>query len=314
MPVAHCCVPPRLVALEGIVNLLSRLSRARLMYHTRGMRPLATNRYKHYRFPAEISSHGVWLYCRFCLSYHDVEELLFACGIIVTYETIRKWCRKFGRAYANQLCHRRPQPGDKWHLAAKKFFRKPLKGCQYVPQVIITDKLKSYGAAKREIIPNVDHCQHRSLNNRPENSHQPTASGSGACKGSSRQDRPSGFSPPMAPLRSISAHGGIACWRRPTGKGCGTDSTPGRTLQTSLPLPKAHDRRQPCRFLSHDHVNVQEVDKAWQTVYAAERVVVEAEVVTRGGSRPDARIAAGFITASDVRVTDATVVGLALED
>jgi putative transposase len=101
--------------ISGIVNLMSSLSSARLMCHTRGMRPLSTNRYKHHRFPAEIISHGVWLYFRFCLSYRDVEELLFARGIIVTYETIRKWFRKFGQAYANQLRHRRPQPGDKWH-------------------------------------------------------------------------------------------------------------------------------------------------------------------------------------------------------
>jgi putative transposase len=74
------------------------------------------NRYKHHRFPVEIISHAVWLYFRFCLSYRDVEELLFARGVIVTYEAIRKWCRKFGQQYANQLRHRRPQPGDKWHL------------------------------------------------------------------------------------------------------------------------------------------------------------------------------------------------------
>jgi transposase-like protein len=74
------------------------------------------HRYKHHRFPAEIISHGVWLYFRFCLSYRDVEELLFARGIIVTYEAIRQWCRKFGQAYANQLRHRRPRPGEKWHL------------------------------------------------------------------------------------------------------------------------------------------------------------------------------------------------------
>ena len=153
--------------------------------------------YKHHRFPAEIICHGVWLYFRFCLSYRDVEELLFARGIIVTYEAIRKWCRKFGQAYANQLRRRRPRPGDKWHLdevfltihgarhylwravdqdgnildilvqsrrnkkAAKKFFRKLLKGLTYVPRVIITDKLKSYGAAKQEILPGVEHRQHR---------------------------------------------------------------------------------------------------------------------------------------------------------
>jgi putative transposase len=169
-----------------------------------------TNRYKYHRFPPEIISHAVWLYFRFCLSYRDVEELLFARGIIVTYEAIRKWCRKFGQSYANELRHRRPRPSDKWHLdevfltingerhdlwqavdqdghildilvqsrrnkkAAKKFFRKLLKGLTYVPRVIITDKLKSYEAAKCEIMPGVEHRQHRYLNNRAENSHQPT--------------------------------------------------------------------------------------------------------------------------------------------
>jgi len=63
--------------------------------------PVLTDRYKNHRFPAEIISHGVWLYYRFCLSYRDVEELLFARGIMVTYEAIRKWCLKFGQQYAN---------------------------------------------------------------------------------------------------------------------------------------------------------------------------------------------------------------------
>jgi putative transposase len=76
----------------------------------------STNAYKHHRFPAEIISHGVWLYFRFCLSSPDVEELLFARGVMVTYEAIRKWCQKFGQAYANQLRRRCPQQGDKWHL------------------------------------------------------------------------------------------------------------------------------------------------------------------------------------------------------
>jgi len=120
-----------------------------------------------------------------------VEELLLERGVVVTYEAIRKWCRKFGQQYANQLRRRRPRPGDKWHLdevfltikgerhylwravdqdgnvldilvqrrrdkrAAKKFFRKLLKGLTYVPRVIVTDKLKSYGAAKREILPGI---------------------------------------------------------------------------------------------------------------------------------------------------------------
>jgi putative transposase len=175
--------------------------------------PVLSDRDKNHRFPAEIISHAVWLYFRFCLSYHDVEELLFARGIVVTYEAIRQWCRKFGQLYAKQLRRRRPQPGDKWHLdevfltingarhslwravdqdghvldilvqsrrdkhGAKQFFRKLLNGCRYVPRVIITDRLKSYGAAKREILPGVEHRQHRYLNNRAENSHQPTPAG-----------------------------------------------------------------------------------------------------------------------------------------
>jgi putative transposase len=76
----------------------------------------APDLYKHHRFPGEIISHAVWRYFRFPLSHRDVEELLLVRGIMVSYEAIRKWCRKFGQPYANQLRHRRPRPGDKWHL------------------------------------------------------------------------------------------------------------------------------------------------------------------------------------------------------
>lgn len=166
--------------------------------------------YKGFRFPSEIIIHAVWLYFRFSLSYRDVEELLAQRGIVVTYETVRQWCLKFGQTYANELRRRRSRCGDKWHMdevvlsiqgkkhylwravdqhgnvldilvqsrrnkkAAKRFFRKLLKGLHYVPRVIITDKLKSYAAAKREILPGVEHRQHKRLNNRAENSHQPT--------------------------------------------------------------------------------------------------------------------------------------------
>jgi putative transposase len=85
--------------------------------HTRPMKTaMPANPYKNPRFAAEMISHAVWLYFRFCLSYRDVEELSFARGVTVTYEAIRKWCRKFGQSYANQLRRRHPQPGDKWHL------------------------------------------------------------------------------------------------------------------------------------------------------------------------------------------------------
>ena len=85
------------------------------MWHTRRMNtPVTTNPYKRHRFAAEIISHGVWRYFRFCLSCRDVEELMLVRGVSVTYEAIRKWCRKFGQAYASQ--RRRPRPGDTWHL------------------------------------------------------------------------------------------------------------------------------------------------------------------------------------------------------
>src|SRR5512142_767903 len=166
--------------------------------------------YKGFRFPSEIISHAVWLYFRFSLSFRDVEELLAQRGIVVTHETVRQWGLKFGQTYANELRRRRPRCGDIWHMdevvlticgkkhylwravdqdgnvldilvqsrrnkkAAKRFFRKLLKGLQYVPRVIITDKLRCYGAATREILPGVEHRQHKRLNNRAENSHQPT--------------------------------------------------------------------------------------------------------------------------------------------
>jgi hypothetical protein len=90
----------------GIVNLL----RAFAVWHTRRMNTLTSpNRYKNHRFPAEIISHGVWLYYRFCLSYRDVEEFLFVRGVIVSYEAIRTWCRKFGQS-VHKMCL-----GSKWH-------------------------------------------------------------------------------------------------------------------------------------------------------------------------------------------------------
>lgn len=72
--------------------------------------------YKGYRFPAEVISHAVWLYHRFPLSFREVEELLFARGLQVSYETVRAWCATFGPAYAKELRRRQPRPGDKWHL------------------------------------------------------------------------------------------------------------------------------------------------------------------------------------------------------
>ena len=163
-----------------------------------------------HRFPVELISHAIWLYHVFSLSLRDVELILAERGVVVSYESIRRWCRKFGQSFANSLRRRRSRPGDKWHLdevflrirgelhylwravdqdgvvldilvqsrrnakAAKRFFKKLLRGLQYAPWVIVTDKLKSYGVAKREVLPHVEHRQSRYLNNRAENSHRPT--------------------------------------------------------------------------------------------------------------------------------------------
>jgi putative transposase len=205
------------------------------------MNPPSTDCSKHHGFPAEIISQGVWLYFRFCLSSRHVEELLCARGVIVTYETIRKRCLKFGQSYGNQLRRRHPDRatsgtceevflsmrGERHYLwravdqdghvlailvqrqrdqKAKKFFRKLLKGFMYVPRVIMTDKLTSYGAAKREILPGVEHRQHRYLNNRAENSRQATRQ---------RERRMQGFTSPGHPQRFLSAYGPIAQHFRP---------------------------------------------------------------------------------------------------
>ena len=69
-----------------------------------------------YRFPAEIIGHAVWPYFRFPLGLRMVEELLAARGIVVSHETVRKWARKFGQPFANQIRRRLPRVGDKWHL------------------------------------------------------------------------------------------------------------------------------------------------------------------------------------------------------
>jgi putative transposase len=128
----------------------------------------------------------------------------------VSYESIRTWANKFGPAYAHALKRRSPRRGDKWHLdevrlviqgkvywlwravdqdgyeldillqtrrnakCAVRFFKKLLKGLAYMPRVIITDKLASYRKAKKACLKTIEHRAHKGLNNRAENSHQPT--------------------------------------------------------------------------------------------------------------------------------------------
>lgn len=166
--------------------------------------------YLRHRFPTEVIAHAVWLYFRFPLSLRMVEDMLAARGIIVTHQTIRNWAEKFGRQFAGEIKRRSAGWfGDKWHLdeclvtingrkqwlwravdqngfvldvlvqsrrnakAAKRLMRKLLKAQGHASRAMITDKLRSYGRAKQDVMPDVEHRSHKGLNNRAENSHQP---------------------------------------------------------------------------------------------------------------------------------------------
>ncbi|MEJ6080644.1 IS6 family transposase [Vibrio sp. 1-Bac 57] len=169
-----------------------------------------SNIYAGYRYPAQIISHAVWLYHRFTLSFRDIEELLAARSIVVSYETIRQWCKKYGSIYCNQIKKSRGQLGDTWYLdevfikingvlhylwravdqdgdetdilvqkrrdkgAAMCFFKRLLKGQGMMLLKIVTDKLASYSVAKKELIPSVEHSTVQHKNKGCDLSHQPT--------------------------------------------------------------------------------------------------------------------------------------------
>ena len=168
------------------------------------------NIYKRYRFPPAIIQHTVWLYHRFNLSHRDIEDLLAERGIIVSHESIRKWCIKFGPVFAKRIRKRHGGYGDTLYIdevfvkingvqkylwravdqdgdvvdvylqerrdgpAAKRFFRRILKATKAEPHRINTDKLRSYGVAHREVMARADHNTNQYANNRAELSHQPT--------------------------------------------------------------------------------------------------------------------------------------------
>ncbi len=170
----------------------------------------STTLYKGHRFPPEIIQHAVWLYYRFNLSHRDIEDLLAVRGIVVSYESVRLWCNKFGPKYARRLKRRHQGFGDTFFIdevfvkidgiqhylwravdqdgevvdvflqrrrdgkAAKRFFRRLLKIHRNEPRKIVTDKLRSYGVAHRELIPETIHDTSQYANNRAELSHQPT--------------------------------------------------------------------------------------------------------------------------------------------
>ena len=168
------------------------------------------NTYKRYRFTPDIISYAVWLYYRFNLSHRDVEDLLAERRITVSREAIRLWCIKFGALYALRLKRKHRGYGDTFYIdevfvkingkqhylwravdqdgevvdvylqakrdgvAAKRFFRRLLisHGCE--PRKIVTDKLRSYGVAHRELIPETIHSTQQYENNRAEQSHEVT--------------------------------------------------------------------------------------------------------------------------------------------
>ena len=170
-----------------------------------------TNLYKRYRFPSEIIQYAVWLYYRFNLSHRNIEDLLAERGIDVTYEAIRLWCNRFGPKFAARLRKKHRGYGDTFFIdevfiridgkqhylwravdqdgevvdvylqkrrdgaAAKRFFKRLLKKHHDEPRKIVTDKLRSYGVAHRELIPDTIHDTSQYANNRAEFSHQLTS-------------------------------------------------------------------------------------------------------------------------------------------
>jgi transposase-like protein len=166
--------------------------------------------YAGYRFPPEIIPQAIWLYLRFTLSLRDVEDLLAERAIRVSYETVRRWVNHFGPLIAADLRKRRPKPHTTWHLdevylkidgrmlylwravdaegevldvlvqskrnkhAALKLMRELLKKYAFVPERLVTDDLRSYGAAVRDLRIESRYERGRWKNNRVENSHRPT--------------------------------------------------------------------------------------------------------------------------------------------
>ncbi len=197
------------------------------------MRPIS---YARHQFPPDLIRHAVWLYLRFTLSFRDVEDLLAERGIEVSYETIRRWVLKFGPAFARELRQRRPRPSSQWHLdemsvaiggervwlwravdhegevldllvqrsrdkaAAMKLMRKLLKKQGYAPEVLVTDKLRSYAAARTAIGMTARHEQGLRANNRAENSHQPVRR---------RERKMQRFKSPGSAQRFLSVHAAV---------------------------------------------------------------------------------------------------------
>ncbi|WP_406729413.1 DDE-type integrase/transposase/recombinase [Streptomyces sp. GD-15H] len=171
----------------------------------------ATPSYQGHRRPVETVSRCVGPYFRFPLGFRGAGEPMPGRGVLVSHESGRRWCAKFGQTCAAA------DPGDKWHLdealikingepkylwravdadvpgilvrgrrdkaAARRFFRHLLKTTRTVPRGVVTDRLRPCGAAHREAMPSVEHRSHQGPNHRVENSHRPTRQRERARKG-----------------------------------------------------------------------------------------------------------------------------------
>jgi putative transposase len=196
----------------------------------------STNPYVNHRYLTEIISHTVWLYFRFALSFRDIEEFLAARGAVVTYEAVRQWCLKFGQQFVNEIRPRKGRPADTWFLdevfiiingerhylwravdqeddilditvqkrrdkrAAKRFFRRPLQDLRYASRRIVTDELRSYSAARKEVMLDVIHDRDKWQNKRADNLHQSTRQ---------RERQKRRFKSPGQAQRFLLAHGPI---------------------------------------------------------------------------------------------------------
>jgi len=192
--------------------------------------------YARHQHPPTVIQYSVWLYLRFTLSYRDVEELLAQRGLDVSYDSIRRWVLKFGPAIARRLRRQRPRPSSRWHLdemvvrigdkrmylwravddegevldvlvqrrrdkaAARKLMRKLLKKQGFAPTVVVTDKLRSYSSAFRDIGLSARHEQGLRKNSRAENSHQPVRR---------RERKLQRFKSPGSAQRFLSAHAAV---------------------------------------------------------------------------------------------------------
>lgn len=208
--------------------------------------------YLRHRFPPDIIQTAVWLYHRFSLSHRDIEDLFAERGVMVSYETIRRWCNIFGPRFARRLRRRYGQYGDTWHvdevfirvlgkqhylyravdqdgdvieklvqksrdtMVAVRFFRRVMRGQDRGPRRLVTDKLKSYPAAHHLVMPDVVHISDQYANNRGKFRTSGAGNENGRCDGSSWSCRRNDFCRYTTWFRTCCDSGGTYCARKTT--------------------------------------------------------------------------------------------------